>query len=77
MVVLEKGGPPLMIFGNSHVKHLESFVKLPGHPLNISDVFRNTRFVGVVGTVRGKVVVHVTVVDLTECQSHLGNRWQT
>ena len=75
-VVLEKGGPPLLIFGDSHVKHLQSFVRIPGHPKKLSEAFEHTWFCGVGGTVWGMVEDHVKGVDLPDSQKYLGNQWQ-
>ena len=73
-VLHTNGGPKLLIFGDSHVNHLRSFVKIPGHPKLMKIAFEHTEFVGVGGTTWSRVKQEVQGEELLGKKAELGNQ---
>ena len=68
-------GPPVLLFGASHVLHLKSHLASENVEDKYKLVFSNAEFVGVGGSTWGKIVKHVQGEKLTQFQKYLGHQW--
>ncbi len=70
-------GPRIVLFGDSHMNHLKSFLANPGHQPEIYKAFGRVRYLAVGGTTWSKILSHIKGDRLTQYQYHLGDQWST
>ena len=74
-LVDEKGGPPVLFFGPSHVNHLKSAMNQLAPDTKERKALKNVYYDGVGGTTWALIGKHVKGEKLTEKPKHLGDQW--
>ena len=73
-VIIDKGPPPMLLFGASHVNHFSTYLKAMKPQDKVKRVFSNTYFVGVGGTTWAKVLNDVQ--GLNPNKPYLTDQWR-